>query len=93
MTPVSGGWIIRRQVRCLISEVLSDTIVDEEARLGLLRHLAEHPSHPGRALLAQVHDWQDREEGKGPAQVNWPGYSTGRPADVQEKVLSQVTDS
>jgi hypothetical protein len=69
MTPASGGWIIRRQVWCIISEVLSDATIDEEARLGLLRHLAEHPGHPERALLAQVSDWQDREEGKGPAQL------------------------
>jgi hypothetical protein len=43
--------------------------VDEEARLGLLRHLAEHPGNPERALRAQVNDWQDREERKGPAQL------------------------
>jgi hypothetical protein len=32
-------------------------------------HLAEHPGNPERALLAQVNDRQDREEGKGPAQL------------------------
>ncbi|MBT2550889.1 hypothetical protein [Arthrobacter sp. ISL-65] len=61
MEPPSGGWIIRRQVRCLIGEVLGDMSVDEEARLGLLRHPAKHPGNPERALLAHVHDWQDRE--------------------------------
>ena len=38
--------------------------VDEEARLALLRHLAEHPGNPEGALRAQVNDWQDREERK-----------------------------
>jgi hypothetical protein len=69
MPPASGGWILRRQVWCLISEVLSDVAVDEEARLGLLRHLVDHPGNPERALLAQVNDWQDPEERQGPAQV------------------------
>jgi len=64
MTTPFGGWIIRRQVWCLISDVLSDMTVDEEARLALLRHLAEHPGNPEGALRAQVNDWQDREERK-----------------------------
>jgi hypothetical protein len=68
MTTPSGGWIIRRQVWCLINEVLSDMSIDEEARLGLLRHLAEYPGNPEPALLAQVNDWQDREERDRPTQ-------------------------
>jgi hypothetical protein len=69
VTSQSGGWIIRRQVQCLISEVLGATGVDEEARLGLLRHLAEHPGNPEGALLAHLNDWQDRYERKGQAQL------------------------
>jgi hypothetical protein len=62
MMPPSGGWIIRRQVRCLIGDLLGDAGVDEQVRLALLRHLAEHPGDPERALLAHVSDWHDREE-------------------------------
>jgi hypothetical protein len=84
MTPASGGWIIRRQVQCLIGEVLTDMTVDE-ARLGLLRHLAEYPGNPERALLAQVTDCKDREERKDSAQLREAGRDaeTGRSTDAQ----------
>ena len=42
--------------------------IDEEARLGLLRYLAKYPGNPEPALLAQVNDWQDREERDRPTQ-------------------------
>jgi hypothetical protein len=58
----SGGGIIRRQVLRLIREVLADPDIEEEARAGLLSHLAGHPGDPELALLAHLSDWQDRED-------------------------------
>jgi hypothetical protein len=58
----SGGGIIRRQVLRLIREVLAEPDIEEEARSGLLRHLAQHPGDPELALLAHLSDWQHRED-------------------------------
>lgn len=60
MATPPGREIIRRQVQCLILDLLSDADMEEEMRLGLLRHISEHPGNPEAALLAHLNDCEDR---------------------------------
>jgi hypothetical protein len=60
--PVWAARMLRRQVLGIISEVLGGAATDPQVRLGLLRHMAENPGCPERALLAHLHDRQAQED-------------------------------
>jgi hypothetical protein len=65
------GWaaeMLRRQVWGIISEVLGESATQPQVRLGLLRHIAENPGCPERALLAHLHDRRGQEDPPEP----WP---------------------
>lgn len=68
----SGKGIIRPQLRCLIREVLSDPLVRDDVRCGLVRRLAEYPGEPELVPLAHLNDWQDRDEPVPPPGQLWP---------------------
>ncbi|MDQ1058374.1 hypothetical protein QFZ23_002275 [Arthrobacter globiformis] len=70
-TPVgstAGGEIIRCQVHHLIREILNDSTVKEDVRLGLLRNLAEHPGNP-----EQTREGLGRARGRRGPGTGWTG--------------------
>lgn len=54
------GGILQRQLMRLIGEILGDEGLNSEIRLSLLRHISEHPGHPEQAMLAHLHEIQER---------------------------------
>ncbi|MFF2316400.1 hypothetical protein ACFVTE_09040 [Arthrobacter sp. NPDC058097] len=54
------GGILQRQLMRLIGEILGDENLDSATRLSLLRHISEHPGRPEQAMLAHLHEIQDR---------------------------------
>jgi hypothetical protein len=54
------GGILQRQLMRLIGEILGDEGLNPEIRLSLLRHISEHPGHPEQAMLAHLHEIQER---------------------------------
>jgi hypothetical protein len=59
--PAWAAQMLGRQALGIISEVLNETDTEPNIRLGLQRHLDDNPGRPERALLAHLHDWQERE--------------------------------
>jgi hypothetical protein len=58
----TGGTILREQIIDIILDVLSESApVRPEVRAGLLKHLAENPGNPERALLDHLRDPGIRE--------------------------------
>lgn len=58
----TGGTILREQIIDIILDVLSESApVRPEVRAGLLKHLAENPGNPEKALLEHLRDPGIRE--------------------------------
>jgi hypothetical protein len=51
---------MQRQLMRLIGEILGDEGLNPETRMSLLRHISEHPGHPEQAMLAHLHEIQNR---------------------------------
>jgi hypothetical protein len=51
---------MQRQLMRLMGDILGDEGLNSEIRLSLLRHISEHPGHPEEAMLAHLHEIQDR---------------------------------
>jgi hypothetical protein len=51
---------MQRQLMRLIGEILGDEGLNPETRMSLLRHISEHPGHPEQAMLAHLHETQNR---------------------------------
>jgi hypothetical protein len=60
-TPTRGG-PLQFQLKRLIGEILAEPDLDPDMGASLLHHLAGHPGHPERALLAHLRDVQDPED-------------------------------
>ncbi|MDQ0620009.1 hypothetical protein [Arthrobacter globiformis] len=54
------GGILQRQLMRLIGEILGDEGLRSDLRLSLLRHISEHRGHPEQAMLAHLHEIQDK---------------------------------
>jgi hypothetical protein len=73
----TGGSALREQIIDIILDVLSESApVRPEVRAGLLKHLAENPGNPEKALLDHLRDPVTRPDAPGGRRQSGPNPVT-----------------